>query len=204
MFPAEWYLLIDFIKSKNVLRALTIIPYVNSPHLCGCLHTQSLAASQRNVNVRCRFPHFPCFSFQFWLVMHYLSEMTEQQTLVMYSGHPLGLFPSHQYAPRLIITNGMVGISISFSLFPPLLFSSSVCWIKILFIIPECTTARKRIWAPNSAAFLSVQSLSPPVCWSAVMGETILSVLDNFCCAEPELCMFWTKAVQLGRFKSPQ
>ncbi|KAI1234481.1 hypothetical protein IHE44_0003534, partial [Lamprotornis superbus] len=45
---------------------------------------------------------------QFWLVMHYLSEMTEEQTLVMYSGHPLGLFPSHQRAPRLIITNGMV------------------------------------------------------------------------------------------------
>ncbi|XP_073207423.1 urocanate hydratase isoform X2 [Lepidochelys kempii] len=45
---------------------------------------------------------------QFWLVMHYLSEMTEEQTLVMYSGHPLGLFPSHRYAPRLIITNGMV------------------------------------------------------------------------------------------------
>ncbi|XP_023960757.1 urocanate hydratase isoform X1 [Chrysemys picta bellii] len=45
---------------------------------------------------------------QFWLVMHYLSEMTEEQTLVMYSGHPLGLFPSPRYAPRLIITNGMV------------------------------------------------------------------------------------------------
>ncbi|XP_003217824.2 urocanate hydratase [Anolis carolinensis] len=45
---------------------------------------------------------------QFWLVMHYLSEMTEGQTLVMYSGHPLGLFPSHRNAPRLVITNGMV------------------------------------------------------------------------------------------------
>ncbi|XP_039403042.1 urocanate hydratase isoform X5 [Mauremys reevesii] len=45
---------------------------------------------------------------QFWLVMYYLSEMTEEQTLVMYSGHPLGLFPSPWYAPRLIITNGMV------------------------------------------------------------------------------------------------
>uniref|UniRef100_A0A8C6J3D5 Urocanate hydratase n=1 Tax=Melopsittacus undulatus TaxID=13146 RepID=A0A8C6J3D5_MELUD len=45
---------------------------------------------------------------QFWLAMHYLSEMTEEQTLVMYSGHPLGLFPSHHCAPRLIITNGMV------------------------------------------------------------------------------------------------
>uniref|UniRef100_A0A8C9G5C6 Urocanate hydratase 1 n=1 Tax=Pavo cristatus TaxID=9049 RepID=A0A8C9G5C6_PAVCR len=49
---------------------------------------------------------------QFWLAMQYLSEMTEEQTLVMYSGHPLGLFPSHQYAPRLVITNGMVGVSI--------------------------------------------------------------------------------------------
>lgn len=58
--------------------------------------------------------------------MHYLSEMTEEQTLVMYSGHPLGLFPSHQYAPRLIITNGMVGISILFFLFLPLLFSLQV------------------------------------------------------------------------------
>ncbi|XP_066472887.1 urocanate hydratase [Tiliqua scincoides] len=45
---------------------------------------------------------------QFWLVMHYLSEMNEDQTLVMYSGHPMGLFPSHHNAPRLVITNGMV------------------------------------------------------------------------------------------------
>ncbi|MBN3311850.1 HUTU hydratase, partial [Atractosteus spatula] len=44
---------------------------------------------------------------QFWLVMHFLSEMTEAQTLVMYSGHPLGLFPSPPLAPRLVITNGM-------------------------------------------------------------------------------------------------
>ncbi|XP_053553057.1 urocanate hydratase-like [Bombina bombina] len=45
---------------------------------------------------------------QFWLVMQYLSEMTEEQTLIMYSGHPLGLFPSHPRAPRVVITNGMV------------------------------------------------------------------------------------------------
>ncbi|KAI0214945.1 Urocanate hydratase [Lamellibrachia satsuma] len=45
---------------------------------------------------------------QFWLVMHYLSEMTLQQTLVMYSGHPLGLFPSLPASPRLVITNGMM------------------------------------------------------------------------------------------------
>ncbi|KAL1790570.1 urocanate hydratase [Sigmodon hispidus] len=45
---------------------------------------------------------------QFWLTMSYLSKMTEEQTLVMYSGHPLGLFPSSPDAPRLVITNGMV------------------------------------------------------------------------------------------------
>ncbi|XP_060036241.1 urocanate hydratase isoform X2 [Erinaceus europaeus] len=45
---------------------------------------------------------------QFWLTMAYLAQMTEEQTLVMYSGHPLGLFPSSPAAPRLVITNGMV------------------------------------------------------------------------------------------------
>lgn len=45
---------------------------------------------------------------QYHLAMHYLSHMTEDQTLVMYSGHPMGLFPSKPEAPRVIITNGMV------------------------------------------------------------------------------------------------
>lgn len=45
---------------------------------------------------------------QYHLVMHYLSQMTEEQTLVMYSGHPAGLFPSRPEAPRVIITNGMM------------------------------------------------------------------------------------------------
>ncbi len=45
---------------------------------------------------------------QYLLSMQYLSEMTDEQTLVMYSGHPLGLFPSHKDAPRVIVTNGMV------------------------------------------------------------------------------------------------
>ncbi len=44
---------------------------------------------------------------QYRLVMRYLSEMTDEQTLVMYSGHPLGLFPSHKEAPRVVVTNGM-------------------------------------------------------------------------------------------------
>jgi len=45
---------------------------------------------------------------QYRLTMKYLSEMTDEQTLVMYSGHPLGLFPSHKDAPRVVVTNGMV------------------------------------------------------------------------------------------------
>ncbi len=45
---------------------------------------------------------------QYRLVMKYLSEMTDEQTLVMYSGHPLGLFPSSPGAPRVVVTNGMV------------------------------------------------------------------------------------------------
>ena len=45
---------------------------------------------------------------QYRLVMKYLSQMTDEQTLAMYSGHPLGLFPSHKNAPRVVVTNGMV------------------------------------------------------------------------------------------------
>lgn len=45
---------------------------------------------------------------QYRLTMKYLAEMTDQQTLVMYSGHPMGLFPSHKEAPRVVVTNGMM------------------------------------------------------------------------------------------------
>jgi len=45
---------------------------------------------------------------QYRITMKYLSEMTDEQTLVIYSGHPLGLFPSHKDSPRLVVTNGMV------------------------------------------------------------------------------------------------
>ncbi len=51
-------------------------------------------------------------AFQNWaqyrLTMKYLSEMTDEQTLVLYSGHPMGLFPSHKGAPRVVVTNGIV------------------------------------------------------------------------------------------------
>ena len=45
---------------------------------------------------------------QYLLVMKYLSEMTDEQTLAVYSGHPMGLFPSHKDAPRVVVTNGMM------------------------------------------------------------------------------------------------
>ncbi len=45
---------------------------------------------------------------QYRLTMKYLSEMNDEQTLVMYSGHPMGLFPSHKDAPRVVVTNGMM------------------------------------------------------------------------------------------------
>jgi urocanate hydratase len=45
---------------------------------------------------------------QYLLTMQYLATMTDEQTLVLYSGHPLGLFPSHKDAPRVVVTNGMV------------------------------------------------------------------------------------------------
>ncbi len=45
---------------------------------------------------------------QYLLTMKYLSEMSEDQTLAMYSGHPMGLFPSHKDAPRIVVTNGMM------------------------------------------------------------------------------------------------
>jgi urocanate hydratase len=45
---------------------------------------------------------------QYRLTMKYLAEMSDEQTLVLYSGHPMGLFPSHKEAPRVVVTNGMV------------------------------------------------------------------------------------------------
>ena len=45
---------------------------------------------------------------QYLLTMKYLAKMTDEQTLVLYSGHPMGLFPSHKDAPRVVVTNGMV------------------------------------------------------------------------------------------------
>ena len=45
---------------------------------------------------------------QYLLCMQYLAQMNDEQTLVLYSGHPMGLFPSHKDAPRVVVTNGMM------------------------------------------------------------------------------------------------
>jgi len=85
-----------------------------------CKQAASIMAMIQN-NLDPAVAQFPCelityggngAVFQNWiqyrLTMRYLSKMTEEQTLVMYSGHPLGLFPSNTEAPRVVITNGMV------------------------------------------------------------------------------------------------
>ena len=85
-----------------------------------CKQAASIMAMIQN-NLDPAVAQFPCelityggngAVFQNWvqyrLTMRYLSKMTEEQTLVMYSGHPLGLFPSNKESPRVVITNGMV------------------------------------------------------------------------------------------------
>tara|TARA_B100000131_G_scaffold302027_1_gene324783 strand:+ start:57 stop:1814 length:1758 start_codon:yes stop_codon:yes gene_type:complete len=85
-----------------------------------CKQAASIMAMIQN-NLDPAVAQFPCelityggngAVFQNWvqyrLTMRYLSKMTEEQTLVMYSGHPLGIFPSNKESPRVVITNGMV------------------------------------------------------------------------------------------------
>ncbi|XP_075930344.1 urocanate hydratase [Petromyzon marinus] len=87
---------------------------------CQCVHAAAIMHMIMN-NLDPRVAQFPqelvtyggngqVFSnwAQFWVVMQLLAEMTEEQTLVVYSGHPMGLFPSTRHGPRLVITNGMV------------------------------------------------------------------------------------------------
>lgn len=74
-----------------------------------CVKYESTAAKQFYFSIHLTIVPQPTFLIsQFLLTMKYLSEMTEEQTLVMYSGHPAGLFPSSPSAPRVVVTNGMV------------------------------------------------------------------------------------------------
>ena len=69
---------------------------------------------------------------QFLLTMHYLSLMEWDQTLVMYSGHPMGLFPSHPEAPRCVITNGMVCVCVCVCL------CVCVCHVRVCVCMCVC------------------------------------------------------------------
>ena len=100
------------------------------------LFLKSVIVSSINIKV------WSCNSvFQFWLVMHYLSEMTEEQTLVMCSGHPQGLFPSSPSAPRAIISNGMVihisSASVSDTLEKNIIVWSLECVIWFYWVVSE-------------------------------------------------------------------
>ena len=79
---------------------------------------------------------------QFLLVMNYLSNMNENQTLVMYSGHPMGLFPSFPHSPRCIITNGMVKF-FSYSFF---LILTKTKHIKTCVLGHSKLQQQRRVW----------------------------------------------------------
>ena len=92
--------------------------------------------------------------------MHYLSEMTEEQTLVMCSGHPQGLFPSSPSAPRAIISNGMVIHISSANIFDTLkkiqyCVISWVCYLVLLVIKPA---KQKILWKNKKYIFFFVIS----------------------------------------------
>ena len=94
-YPIEWY------PAKCKQAASVMLMIQNNLDPAVAQHPEELITYGGNGAV-----------FQNWaqyrLAMKYLSEMEEDQTLVMYSGHPMGLFPSNKEAPRVVVTNGMV------------------------------------------------------------------------------------------------
>ena len=78
---------------------------------------------------------------QYRITMKYLSEMTDEQTLVMYSGHPMGLYPSHKDAPRVVVTNGMMIPNYSQ---PDDWEKFNDCWFIYVY-----RSARNRSWNDN-------------------------------------------------------
>ena len=125
------------------------------------LFLKSVIVSSNNINV------WSCNSvFQFWYVMHYLSEMTEEQTLVMCSGHPQGLFPSSPSAPRAIISNGMVIHISSASVFDTLkkrrcCVISWVCYLVLFLVIKPAK--QKILWKNTKHIFFIVISSDWPL-----------------------------------------
>ena len=92
---------IDFYPAKSKQAAAVMLMIQNNLDYAVAQHPHELITYGGNGAV-----------FQNWaqyrLTMKYLAEMSDEQTLVMYSGHPLGLFPSHKEAPRVVVTNGMM------------------------------------------------------------------------------------------------
>ena len=116
------------------------------------LFLKSVIVSSNNIKV------WSCNSFfQFWLVMHYLSEMTEEQTLVMCSGHPQGLFPSSPSAPRAIISNGMV-IHISSASVSDTLKKRHYCVISWVCYLVLLCSLRKNPYSPHRRGWKFVGS----------------------------------------------
>ena len=131
-FPKKWHKILasEFLAELNSLGRIYMhrfrpTEYEMKAHPLSaypsrCKQAASIMAMIQN-NLDPAVAQFPCelityggngAVFQNWvqyrLTMRYLSKMTDEQTLVMYSGHPLGLFPSNTEAPRVVITNGMV------------------------------------------------------------------------------------------------
>ena len=93
--PIDWY------PAKTVQAAAIMLMIQNNLDPNVAQHPHELITYGGNGSV---FSNWA----QYLLTMKYLSEMTDEQTLVMYSGHPLGLFPSHKFAPRVVVTNGLM------------------------------------------------------------------------------------------------
>ncbi|MBP9674403.1 MAG: urocanate hydratase [Bacteriovoracaceae bacterium] len=130
-FPKEWHekLLPEFLQELNTLGRIYMYrfrpdyeiyarPLSDFPYQCKEAGAIMLMLSNNLDNAIAQHPHELITYggngsvFQNWaqylLTMQYLATMTEEQTLVLSSGHPLGLFPSHTKAPRVVVTNGMM------------------------------------------------------------------------------------------------
>lgn len=163
----------------------------------------SVIVSSNNINV------WSCNSvFQFWLVMHYLSEMTEEQTLVMCSGHPQGLFPSSPSAPRAIISNGMVSHISSASVFDTLkkrhyCVISWVCYLVLFLVIKPAK--QKILWKNTKHIFFIFISSDWFVCRVREIHSYVMAVMIKDIELENNHCFCsWTAVLDLAVFRWPQ
>ena len=101
---------------------------------------------------------------QYRLTMKYLSEMNDEQTLVMYSGHPMGLFPSHKNAPRVVVTNGMMIPNYS---------HAYLCGVRVKWIDHEkCHVGVRHKWInknPFKSMFWAVQGMAAELATGALI-----------------------------------